>query len=191
MAAKTSEKKRLKRQTEKYAKWKKYYFITLITGLILIILEINLYRKTIIPLWIPLTVIFTIGVISFFINRTHYNLTNNTKGWFFPLLQNIISWGFISCYLFIAMNYYFAEEKQHQSIFEIKSKSSMPGSRGHRNARKPLVTIDYFGFEKELVFTNKDTKKVDKATQVKLVTKKGLLGFVILEHFETVGDHNW
>lgn len=191
MTAKTIERRRLKRQNEKYAKWKKYYFMSFMTGLILIIFEIFLFRKTIIQLWIPITVILTIGIISFLLNRTHFNLTNNSKGWIFPLMQNIVSWGFISCYIFMAMNYYFADRERHKSSFEIKSKSSMPGPRGYRNERKPLVTIDYFGFEKVLVFDYTDTEKVDKATNVTLSTRKGLLGFDILEHYDTVDESNW
>ena len=121
MTAKTIERRRLKRQKEKYAKWKKYYFISLMTGLVLMIFEIFLFRKTIIQIWIPIIIILTIGAISFIINRTHFNLTNDSTGWFFPLLQNIVSWGFTFCYLFMAMNYYFADTEQFKSRFEIKS----------------------------------------------------------------------
>jgi len=191
MKTKTTERKRLKRKREKYTKWEKYYILGLLAGSILMIFEIQLFRKTIIPLWIPTTVILTIGIISFLFNRTHYNLTNKSNGWFFPLIQNIVSWGFISCYFFMAINFYFADVEQHNSIFKIKSKSSMSGSKGHRSERKPLVTIDYDGFEKVLVFMYEDTEKVDNATQVKLLTRKGLLGLNILDDYEATNDSNW
>jgi hypothetical protein len=190
MKAKKIKRKPLQKQNKKYTKWQKFYFISFITGLVLMIFEINLFRRTIIHLWIPVAIILTVGIISFLFNRTHFNLTTHSNGWFFPLLQNIASWGFISCYFFMAMNYYFAKVEQHKATFEIKSKSSMPGSRGHRNKRKPLVTIDYFGFEKELVFTYKDTEKVANATMVMLISRKGLLGFDILESYETVDGRN-
>jgi heme/copper-type cytochrome/quinol oxidase subunit 4 len=191
MTAKVNERRRLKRQNEKYAKWKKYYFIGFIAGLILMIFQIFLFRKTIIPIWIPLTIILTIGTVTFIFNRTHFNRTNNSSGWFFSLLQNICSWGFMFCYLFMSMNYYFADAEQLTSRFEIKSKSSMSGARGYRNERKPLVTIDYFGLEKVLVFSYNDTHKIDKATKVSLTVRKGLLGFDILEHYNTVDNDSW
>ncbi len=191
MKAKKIKSKQLQKQNKKYTIWEKFYFISLITGLLLIVFEIHLFRKTIIHLWIPVAIILTVGILSFLFNRTHFNLTTYSNGWFFSLFQNIASWGFISCYIFMAMNYYFAEVEQHKATFEIKSKSSMPGSRGHRSKRQPIVTIDYFGFEKELVFTYKDTETVANATKVVLISRKGLLGFDILDSYEAVDGSNW
>ena len=62
----------------------------------------------------------------------------------------------------------------------------MPGPRRGRDERKPLVTIDYFGFEKELVFRYKDTKKVENADEVSLKVDEGFFGFDVLDHYETV-----
>jgi hypothetical protein len=188
MKEKAIERKKIKRQNEKYSKWKKYYFLSFMIGLVLAIYEISLFRRTVIQLWIPLIITLTIGTIAFVINRKHFNLTNNSKGWFFPLFQNIVSWGFISVYLFSATNYYLADNEVKNLEFDIKSKSSMIGSKGNRDARKPLVTIDYFGFKKELVFTYEDTKKVESASKVSLTVRKGFFGFDILDHFDTVDN---
>jgi hypothetical protein len=69
-------------------------------------------------------------------------------------------------------------------------KSSMPGRKYHRNERQPLVRIDYFNFEKELVFRFKDTDKVMKADSVNLKIKKGGLGFDILKEYNVIPTKN-
>ena len=51
----------------------------------------------------------------------------------------------------------------------------MSGSKGHRNERKSLVRIDYFNFEKELVFRFEDTDKVNEAVSVIAVSYTHLL----------------
>lgn len=60
----------------------------------------------------------------------------------------------------------------------------MSGSRHHRDERKPLVTIDYFNFEKELAFRHADTEKVKNADSVIVSIRKGKLGFDILEDYD-------
>ena len=60
----------------------------------------------------------------------------------------------------------------------------MSGPKGHREERQPLVTIDYFSFEKELVFRYVDTDKVNRADSVTVVVRKGGLGFDILDNYD-------
>jgi hypothetical protein len=86
----------------------------------------------------------------------------------------------------MATNYYLANGDQKKSSFQIQSKSSMPGPRGRREERKPLVTIDYFGLKKELVFNFNSTKRVENADKVNVIVRKGLLGFDILDHYDVV-----
>jgi hypothetical protein len=178
--------KSTKKESKYLNKWKVLYFATALTGIMLLVLEISIYRVTIIEATIPISIIFSVGVLTFFINKKHYAMTYNIHGVFFPLMQNIVSWGFIACYLFMATNYYLADNDLHDLQFEIKSKSSISGPRTRRHERKPLVTIDYFGFKKELVFKYKDTEKVEKAQKIDLRIKKGLLGFDIVDYYDTV-----
>ena len=60
----------------------------------------------------------------------------------------------------------------------------MSGPKGHSDERQPLVTIDYFSFEKELVFRYVDTDKVNRADSVTVVVRKGGLGFDILDNYD-------
>lgn len=99
-------------------------------------------------------------------------------------MQNLISWGFISCFIFMGTNYYLADKKTTEYRFLVKEKSSMTGSKHHRDERKLLVTIDYFKIEKELVFRYADSDKIDKADSVMVTVRKGGLGFDILDDYD-------
>jgi len=57
----------------------------------------------------------------------------------------------------------------------------MPGPKGRRDERRPLVSIDYYGINKELVFKYEDTGEVKNADQVNLTIRKGFLGFDIID----------
>src|SRR6478736_6476789 len=175
-----------KKKSKQVDKWKIFYYVTFLTGITLLVLEIFIYRVTIIRTTIPISIILSVGVLTFLFNKNHYNKTYNIRGVFFPLMQNIVSWGFIACYLFMATNYYLADNELKDLKFEIKSKSSMPGPKRRRDERKPLVTIDYFGFKKELVFSYEDTERIENADKVNLTVRKGLLGFDILDHYDAV-----
>ena len=163
-----------------YKLWKAFYFLNAVVGIFLLILEIEIYRKTIIDFYIPLIVILIVGTIAFIFNKRHYQKIYSLHGIFFPLMHNIFSWGFISCYPFMDLNYYFANKDIMNHTFPIKYKSSLPGGRRHRNERQPLIAIDYFGFEKELVFRFSQTEKVKRADSANIESNKGFLGFDIL-----------
>ena len=179
----TTRKRELQNEeNEKFGKG--FYKITTFLGLILLAFEITIYRKTIIYTYIPISIILIAGFITFYFNRQHYKKSNRLLGNFFPIMQNIISWGFITCYIFMATNYYLADKATTEYKFKIKEKNSMSGLKGHRNERQPLVTIDYFNFEKDLVFRFVDTDKVNKADSVKVSVRKGGLGFDILNEYD-------
>ncbi len=165
--------------------WKGFYILTFFLGMVLMIFEINIYRKTIIDSSILFPIILVIGLVTFYFNKHHYNKTCLLTGNFFPLIQNLFSWGFISCYAFMATNYYLADKTTTEYKFLIKEKSSMPVDDDHHwSERKPLVRIDYFNFEKELVFYYVDKEKVDKADSVILSVRKGGLGFDIIDEYD-------
>lgn len=166
--------------------WKVFYGLIFIAGVILMVFGVGIYRLTIISNLIPISIILSVGTASYILSRKHYHKHNKGYGVFFGLLQNICSWGFIVCYLFMATNYYMADNEPRNLKFKIKSKSSMSGPKRKRKEKKPLVTIDYFGFEKELVFKYEDTKSVESAEEVSLTVNNGLFGFDILDHYEVV-----
>ena len=164
--------------------WKVIYTIACITGMVFIVCEIGLFRYTIISPAIPMGIIIVVGLAAFFIDKNHYLETYNIKGWFFPLFQNILSWGFFACYLFIAANYYLSFSPAKSYKFKITAESSINGGRGSGYKQIPTVYIDYFGFKKELLFNNDERAQVVKPESVLVTAKKGLLGFDILTSYK-------
>ncbi len=60
----------------------------------------------------------------------------------------------------------------------------MPGSKGNRNKRKPLVLIDYEGEMKELVFSHRHYEELNDYKYVNINTKKGFVLWDIIVHQE-------
>lgn len=164
--------------------WKGFYTMTAVLGLVLLAFGILLYRRTIINAYIPISIMLVVGFVTFYFNRQHYKKTYLLVENFLLFIQHLISWGSLSCYVFMATNYYLADTKTTEYKFSIKEKNSMSGTKGHRDERQPLVTIDFFCLEKELVFRYVDTDKVNRADSVTVVVRKGGLGFDILDKYD-------
>lgn len=164
--------------------WKLFYLITFFIGIVLMIFEINIYHNTIIHAYIPGSVVVITGLATFYFNRGHYKRTYSVKSNFFPLMQNFISWRFISCFIFMAINYYAASKPEAEYQFEIKDKYSLRGPKRHRHERRPVVVINYFNIEKKMFFHFNDTETVDNADSLILHVKKGGLGFDVIESYE-------
>jgi len=171
---------------EKETFWKGFYVVTGFLGLILMGFEISIFRQTIINPYIPISIIIVVGFLTFFFNKQHYKKAYRLSGNFFPLMQSLISWGFISCFMFMATNYYLADKETTQYKFVIKEKSSLSGYRGNSEKSIPLVRIDYFLLEKELLFLHTDTDNVNKADSVIVTVRKGGLGFDILADYDVI-----
>ena len=148
------------------------------------VFEIKIYRCTIIEVYIPILIILIIGLLTFYFTRQHYKKTYRLSSNFFPLVQNLISWGFMSCYFFMATNYYLPEGSAVEYKFSIKEKRSLPGRSGHREQRSPLVEFDYFDFRKELIFPYSYTDNVNEADSLKIIVRRGKFGFDIIDYYE-------
>jgi hypothetical protein len=88
--------KLLGRQINNNDFWKGFYTTTLFLGMILMYFATIIHRKTFVNFGILLIIAVFVGLITFTFNKTHYRVTYNLKSNFFPLMQNIISWGFVS-----------------------------------------------------------------------------------------------
>ena len=119
-----------------------------------------------------------IGSISTLIDFKNYKSTyklNGIKLFFFAFIQNTFSWGFLICSILVLSNYYFSNGEITQKTFKIIEQSSLPGSKGERTERKPLVEIEYEGQIKELVFSNQFYKELSEYKYVDISTKNGFL----------------
>jgi hypothetical protein len=163
--------------------WKRFYGISFFAGVVLMVFEVWIYRRTIIHIGIPISIIVGLGIVSFLFIKGHYRRIFKVKGVFFPLMQSMLSFGFIACYLFMAGNFYWANDGLRTYEFKIAEKSSMPGRKGKINERTPLVRFDYFGMKKELVFGSNSAEKVHNSSYVTLTMKKGAFGFDVIETY--------
>jgi predicted membrane protein len=171
-------------ETKEQKLWKWFYVASFFAGSILMIFEIGIYRITIIDFKIPLLVILLFTGLTYIPIKNHYQNLYQVKSFFYPLMQSMISFGFIACYLFMAINYYGAEDDLKSYEFHIREKSTLTGSKGRRSERKPVVRFDYFGFEKELVFGFNSTDKVNNSDRVILTVKEGALGYDVIDSYD-------
>ena len=158
-------------------------------GLILIIFEIHIFRNTIINLSIPIGIIFFVGIISIILDFKNYKKTykkvykkNRIVLYIYSVMQNIISYGFITCSIFMLVNFYLADKKQVKKTFEIVERTSLPGPEYHREERNPTFSIVYNGKIKELVFEQMYYNNMNSYNYIELEIKKGFFGFDILEN---------
>ncbi len=154
-------------------------------GLILLIWEIFIFRRTMIELKIPLLIWSIPGI---FLTPLLYNKFNKIDGmkahWILHYVAHTCMTGAFLLFGFMASNYYFADNQTINKRFEIIKKGSLCGSKGHREERQPYAEIDYYGFEKQLVFTYSETEKIDSSKYVNLAVRKGFWGFDILERYD-------
>ena len=147
--------------------------------------QINIFRNTIIDLSILIGIILVVGILSFFIDFKNYEKTYEYSGiwvYIYSSMHYICGFGFIVCSIFTLTNYYFADKKAIKKTFEIVERSSLPGSKHHRDERQPTFVINYHGKIKELVFNHEYYEQMNFFTNVELEVKKGYFGFDILEN---------
>jgi len=160
--------------------------VLFVIGLILLVWVVFIYRRTLIDVKIPLLIWLVPGI---FLTPLYYNKFNRIDGrrahWVLHYIAHTGMTGAFLLFGFMASNFYFAGNQSLNRRFEIVSKGSIPGGKGHRNERQPYVVIDYGGFKKELIFTFPEEEKIDAARYVDLTVKQGLWGFEILERYDT------
>jgi hypothetical protein len=162
-----------------------FYASIMILGLFLMAWQVTIFRNTIIDVSILIGIILVVGLITFLIDFKNYGKTYNKRGiglYFYSGMQCLLSYGFIVCSIFMLTNYYLAEKTPEKETFEIIERSSLPGSKHHRDERQPTFRINYDGKVKELVFNHEYYEKMDFYTNVELEVRKGYFGFDILEN---------
>lgn len=76
-----------KQEIEKNEKlWKGLYAGTFFIGIVLLVFEIAIYRKTIMDIYIPISIILVVSLLTFYFNRNHYKKTYFLTGNFFPVI---------------------------------------------------------------------------------------------------------
>ncbi|MCT4602166.1 MAG: hypothetical protein N4A59_04545 [Marinifilum sp.] len=154
-------------------------------GLVLLFLEILIYRKTIIELKIPLMIWLTPGII---LTPIFYNKLNDIDGmkahWILHYILHSCMTGAFVLFSFMSINYFFASSSIETKKFKVLETGSLSGGKGSRNKRKPYVVINYEGMEKDLIFPHSEMENVMNSKAVMLDVRKGLFGFDVLDEYQ-------
>lgn len=89
-------------------------------------------------------------------------------------MQSIFSFGFMTCYGFMALNYYMADMNTEIKNCKILHKHTIGTKQP-----QPAIEIDYDGIEKQLVFNVGQQTQIDSSNYVSLTVKKGFFGYDI------------
>jgi hypothetical protein len=148
-------------------------------GITLTVFEINLYRVTIIPLIIP-TCIWLISGLAF-TPLTSGLLVKyfGTAPYFLRLFFNIIAFGGITVYIFIACNYYISSDN---TLHTIKTPILKTGylAKGRYGCGNPYADVNINGAAKQLIFPCDII--IEEYRYIDLTIRKGLWGFEIIEN---------
>ena len=161
-------------------KYKLYNYIfgfSFITGLVLLIFEIHLYRETIIIWSIPSAVWIFSGLIITPFTSSILQKYLNVYSFIFKALINIIAFGGMVTYLFMASNYYFSDSSQ-VIVKKVNILNTGYLAEGRYGCSNPYADVKIDNTPKELIFPCDIT--IEKYKFIKLSVKKGLLGFDII-----------
>jgi hypothetical protein len=96
---------------------------------------------------------------------------------FQQLVYNILTWGGIILYFFMALNFYCADPNPTSLSLIINDNGTL--AKGHSGCAEPYVIVKYDNFEKQIVLPCGTSTDGFKA--IDLTLRKGLFGFDIIE----------
>lgn len=130
-----------------------FYPIIFFLGIILMYFQIQVFRNTIINPLIPVSIIVVVAVLSFLIDFKNYKRTYDYSRiglYLFSFMHYIISFGFITCSIFMLINFYFADQNLKTESYKIVDRTWIQGTgtKYHYGEKQPVFTINYKGKEK-------------------------------------------
>lgn len=163
-----------------------FYTVIFFVGCILMIFQIEIFRNTIIDLFIPISIITGVTIFSFVFDFKNYKNTHKYVGigkYIYPLINYIVGFGFTICSIFMIINYYFANYPKKTESYEIVDRTSLPARLGRYGSKKqPVFTINYKGKRKELVFYSTFYEGMNTYRFVEFEIRQGFFGFDIIEN---------
>jgi hypothetical protein len=138
--------------------------------------EIEIYRKTIVPLGLPLLLWVGTGLVltpflKDFLKR-HYD----TDSLLLQSVFNIVTWGGFTVFLFMWSNFTFTKDEVRTVKLIIQNRGTL--AEGRYGCGNPYVDVTYMGKEKQLVFPcNTDVTSYEFAY---VLMKEGAFGYPII-----------
>ena len=160
---------------KKYFKNKLFLNILFFGGFFLTGFEVYLYRNTIIDWKIPTFIWFFGGLIVTPFFRKVLNKFYNAEILLLQIVYNLVAFGGIFVFSFMAINFYSENSNLNEKEFEIIKKKS--------TRRNQIIIINYDGKEKELYFSKYKKREVKNAKNIILCLKDGRLGYEVIENY--------
>ncbi|MDB5147168.1 MAG: hypothetical protein JWQ57_1188 [Mucilaginibacter sp.] len=155
-----------------------FFTIAFFTGIILTYFEIDLYRSTFVDFFIPFFILILSGlsITPFLFKILPKYLKIDSL--FQQLVFNILTWGGIVLYLFMALNFYCAAPNRTSLLLIINDKGTL--AKGRSGCGEPYVIVKHDNFEKQIILPCGTSTDGFKA--IDLTLRKGFFGFDIIEH---------
>lgn len=154
------------------------FTILFFIGTILIIFEINIYRETIIDYRIPLGIWILSGLLITPFTSKLLSKYFRIHSFFLQTVYNVMTWGSLFIYSFMAMNYYFTIGKERTVIVKILDTGNL--AKGRRGCGNSYAEVIIEGSKKQLIFPcNYD---LEDFTHFDLTIIKGFWGFDIIKN---------
>ena len=142
-----------------------------LTGLILGVLSIDIYRDTVIPVN---QVIVSIACSSVFGLLILFLMFRSEKLWYLVAVSASF-FGGVVMFVTLFVNREFRHSERILGQFDIVKRGSM--SRSKSGCRQPLIGISFYGQDKELVMYCQDELSAATAQKVQLVYAEGFFGY--------------
>lgn len=161
--------------------WSNLYAFIMLIGILSLVAEIYIYRKTFMNLYVLVLLTVLPSVISYWLmlNHGHYRAVQVSQKSYFPLILWVPSVGFITSFLFISTNYYLADE-ENMVVQEYWIKEQTV-TKGRKVVPQPIITIEQNGRDRELVFPSDYVKQAAASDRLQLTLKPGFFGYDVIE----------
>lgn len=158
-----------------------------IGAIILTVFEIEIYRKTLINWVLPTFIWVSIGLILTPLTSSFLKKYYDTDSFFLRLIFNIVIWGGLVIYSFMATNYYFPRD--NSKIIKTKIIKTGHLAKGRYGCGEPYCDVVIDKKEKQLTFPC--DFEIEKYNFIELTIKKGLWGFdIIIDKRPTYENNN-
>lgn len=184
---KIAEQQKEKNKKKPFNKVNFFFGIICFIGISLTIIEISIYRNTMIKWFIPFSIWLISGITSTIILVKFFkiDLKNNYAGnsWIMLIFYNCLSFGGILLFTFMYINFNSTDSNIQTHKLKILRKSSIRDT-GNKARRIPVVDVNYQGLIKEVVLSRRDKDKLENSSYIILKMKKGILGFDVITEEE-------
>ena len=158
--------------------------ILFIGALVLTVYEINIYQKTLIHWAIPTTIWFLTGLILTLLTSNFLKKHYKTNGFFLQLVFNVVTWGGLLIFAFMATNYYFPKDNSKTISTKIIRTGRL--AKGRNGCGEPYCEVVINNNKKQLVFPC--DFDIENYNEIDLTIRKGFWGFDIITDKKPTND---